>query len=357
MGNADNELFTNALTIALGDKVNCSLKDLQDTIKEVASDYCIARLQTTMPSTTDGSTTRYLCQKFIEHKTARGMKTKTVKQYIYAIQGLCNQVGKEVTLITSEDIVRYLDYYRFNGNNKQPHPVSDRAVQNKYLLLSSFYGFLAKQKYLAFDPMDMVDMPKASDAIKKPLSAGEKEQLTIACTNLPKSRKGQKERAMAIITFAIESCCRVEELCSLNVSDVDFKKHTATVREGKGKKNRVVVFGEKSAIRLEEYLRLRDDIEKESMVDIPLFASLDKNHHRLCTDAVRDIIKGVADVSGIDRIHPHLLRTTGATDLIKNGVPLTVVAEQLGHESIETTNIYTKIDVDTSRTMIFNSFK
>lgn len=353
----DNELFTNALTIALGDQVKCGLKDLQNIINEVASDYCITKLQTTIPSTTDGSTTAYLCQKFIEHKTAKGMKPKTVKQYIYAIKGLCSKLDKEVTLLTTDDIVKYLDYYRFNGNNDKQESVSDRAVQNKYLLFSSFFGFLAKHRYIADNPMDMVEMPKANDSLKKPLSAGEKEQLTIACDSLPKSRKGKKERAIALITFAIESCCRVEELCGLNISDIDFKNHTATIHEGKGKKDRIVVFGEKSAIRLEEYLKLRDDLTTANLLITPLFASLDKNHHRLGTDAIRSICKDVAETSGIDRIHPHLFRTTGATDLLKNGVPLTVVAEQLGHESIETTNIYTRIDIDSSRKMIFNSYK
>lgn len=234
----DNELFVNALTIALGNKVNCNLGELQSAINEVASNYCITKLQTTLPSTTDGSSTLYLLQKFSEYKIAKGMSEKTLKQYIYAIRGLCNRLNKEVSLVTTDDIIKYLDYYRFNGNNAQHKPVSDRAVQNKYLLFSSFFAFLTKQRYIAENSMDLVEMPKASESIKTPLSVSEKERIIVACSNVNScsKRQGRTERAIALVTFALESCCRVDELCKLNIEDINFQNHTAIIRNGKGKK-------------------------------------------------------------------------------------------------------------------------
>lgn len=349
----DFDLFVSDLTIALGDSLNCNLMEAKSIIQTVASGYAVTKIDSLLPTTGDGSTTLYLCKKFVEAKVAKGMKEKSCQQYIYAIKGLCNHYNKEVTLITSDDIIRYLDYYRFNGNTGKGKPVSDRAVQNKYLYFSSFFSFLFKHKYIAANPLDLVDLPKANSKQDKPLTTKEKEQILLTCFEFPDCR-GSNKRAAALMIFALETGARNAEICNLNTSDIDFINHTVTIVGGKGNKDRISVFGDKTELYLKEYLRTRkDDI---TAANCPLFAGLNRPYSRLTTDAVRNIFYRVATLSGISRLHPHLLRATCATDLIKKGVPITVVAQQLGHESIDTTSIYTRVDSETSKQMITNVY-
>lgn len=345
----DLDLFVSDLTIALGDNINCSLAEAKTIIQSVVANYAITKIDSLIPTTGDGSTTLYLCKKFVETKAAKGMKEKSCKQYIYAVKNLCNYYDKEVILITSEEIVQYLNHYRFNGQSGKNQPVSDRAVQNKYLYLSSFYAFLFKHKYIKSNPMDLIDLPKVNSKQYKPLTTKEKEQILLTCSGLP-DHKGSNKRAMALIIFALETGARNTEICNMNVSDVNFEGYTATIVGGKGNKDRVVVFGDKTALYLEEYLKNRtDDLTAKNR---PLFVSLNAPYNRLSTDAIRNIFERIANLSGVTRLHPHLLRATCATDLIKKGVPITVVAQQLGHENIETTSIYTRVDNETSKRMI-----
>lgn len=349
----DLDLFVSDLTIALGDNINCSLAEAKTIIQSVVSGYAVTKIDSLLPSTGDGSTTLYLCRKFVEAKAAKGMKEKSCQQYIYAIKALCNYCNKEVTLITSDDIIKYLDYYRFNGNSGKNQPVSDRAVQNKYLYFSSFFSFLFKHHYIANNPLDLVDLPKANSKQDKPLSTKEKEQVLLACSELPDCN-GSRERAMALIIFALETGARNAEICNMNISDIDITNHTATIVGGKGNKDRISIFGDKTALYLEKYLKSRkDDITTKNR---PLFVSLNAPYERLHTDAIRIIFERIAELSGVTRLHPHLLRATCATDLIKKGVPITVVAQQLGHESIETTSLYTRVDSETSKQLIAKTY-
>ena len=145
-------------------------------------------------------------------------------------------------------------------------------------------------------------------------------------------------RNRTIIDFMYSTGCRVSELVNVDESDIDMED--AFVRlEGKGSKQRIVPLGSKVLINLESYLALRNRDKKDNN---KLFIS--KSNKTLDRTAVFRIIKSTGLKVGIHKeLYPHILRHSAATHMLEGGCDLRTVQEFLGHSSVSTTQIYTKV--------------
>ena len=146
-------------------------------------------------------------------------------------------------------------------------------------------------------------------------------------------------RNKTIIDFMYSTGCRVSELINVEESDIDIEE--AFVRlEGKGSKQRIVPLGSKVVINLENYLPLRNKDRKNK--NNKLFIS--KSYKNLDRTAVFRIIKSTGVKAGINKeLYPHILRHSAATHMLEGGCDLRTVQEFLGHSSVSTTQIYTKV--------------
>ncbi len=146
-------------------------------------------------------------------------------------------------------------------------------------------------------------------------------------------------RNKTIIDFMYSTGCRVSELINVEESDIDIEE--AFVRlEGKGSKQRIVPLGSKVLINLESYLPLRNKDRKSK--NNKLFIS--KSYKNLDRTAVFRIIKSTGVKAGIHKeLYPHILRHSAATHMLEGGCDLRTVQEFLGHSSVSTTQIYTKV--------------
>jgi len=146
-------------------------------------------------------------------------------------------------------------------------------------------------------------------------------------------------RNKTIIDFMYSTGCRVSELINVEESDIDMED--AFVRlEGKGSKQRIVPLGSKVLINLESYLVLRNEDKKNK--NNKLFVS--KSYKNLDRTAVFRIIKSTGVKAGIHtELYPHILRHSAATHMLEGGCDLRTVQEFLGHSSVSTTQIYTKV--------------
>ena len=146
-------------------------------------------------------------------------------------------------------------------------------------------------------------------------------------------------RNKTIIDFMYSTGCRVSELINVEESDIDIDD--AFVRlEGKGSKQRIVPLGSKLLVNLEKYLELRNQFK--NIKNNNLFIS--KSYKKLDRTAVFRIIKSTGVKLGINTsIYPHILRHSAATHMLEGGCDLRTVQEFLGHSSVSTTQIYTKV--------------
>ena len=146
-------------------------------------------------------------------------------------------------------------------------------------------------------------------------------------------------RNKTIIDVLYSTGCRVSELCNINLSDLDLVDNSLKLK-GKGSKQRIVPIGSELKLNLLKYLKIRENFVNSK--GEPLF--LTKSRNSLDRTAVFRIIKNTALKASLDtNIHPHTLRHSAATHMLEGGCDLRTVQEFLGHSSVSTTQIYTKV--------------
>ena len=145
-------------------------------------------------------------------------------------------------------------------------------------------------------------------------------------------------RNKTILDFLYSAGTRVSELCNVELSDIDLDDNFVQLK-GKGSKYRIVPIGSLLKQNLTEYLTYRNNLKS-----INSFLFLSKSHKQMERTAVFRIIKKTTSNLGLDSdIHPHTFRHSAATHMLEGGCDLRTVQEFLGHSSVSTTQIYTKI--------------
>ena len=145
-------------------------------------------------------------------------------------------------------------------------------------------------------------------------------------------------RNLTLIDFMYSTACRVSELCDVRVSDLDFEEDFVKLF-GKGSKQRIVPIGSELKINLLKYLKFRDELNTQEQ-----YLFLSKNMNKLDRSAIFRIVKKSATLSdNALSVHPHTLRHSAATHMLEAGCDLRTLQELLGHTSVSTTKIYTKL--------------
>ena len=149
----------------------------------------------------------------------------------------------------------------------------------------------------------------------------------------------------------LETGVRVSEICNMDVDDVDLDDLSALILGGKGEKDRTVLFTEKTAKRIGEWMTERGIRSQKQSIDgrNPLFVS--KSGQRITPRWVQKLMDRIADRAGItrSRLTPHTLRHTFASGLLERGADLVTIQRLLGHASIATTRVYLEISDQTLR--------
>ena len=283
---------------------------------------------------TDCLSTHYLLSKLWTGKRSCNRSPRTLEQYKIAVIQLTEFTGKELGRITTEDVEFFL------VGCKEKNGWSDVTAENKRRNLSSVFRYLSAHDLIQKNPMDMVEPVKCKRVIKNPLTDEEIERIKINCE--------KDKRNMAMIHFLMDTGVRVSELCNIKISDVDFKNYTCKVL-GKGNKERIVAFSGKCATRLNDYLMSRKDVTPNGYMsgmlsdNTYLFVSKRAPYNRLKKDSVEEAIRRIKIKAFIKELTPHTFRRTFATNLRKRGVDISVIAEALGHENLNTVKRYVKV--------------
>lgn len=329
--NETKENLINSLVIQLADNTNLSIGELKAKLQTELYNWNVTKIESTELSVTNGDVTRELLRSFEIGKLGSNKSQETIVQYERVVMQLCDMIGKELNMINSDDVKYFLVMY------KQINKVSDATMESKRLYLSSVFTYLYKNKKIDDNPMDRIDPISFTQKVKRSLSDEEIERIILACEG--------NRRQIAMVYFLINTGVRVTELANLRVKDVDFNRKRALVL-GKRNKQRYVYFDSRTKVRLMDYFEHdREDVSfKNSDIvcdkDAPLIASEIGGFHPIKKNTIERVMRELSEKSGIERLHPHLFRATYATNMIKRGVDIQVIAKLLGHEKIETTSLY-----------------
>ena len=255
----------------------------------------------------------------------KGLSENTVSAYISDI----NKVSGQEEYFDIENFLP--DTYLMSSNNKNYSGSTKKRIQSS---INQFLKYLIDKNYIANIEINNVSI-MFEKKLPHVLSPNEIDKLI----DFYNHDLFISSRNKTIIDFMYSTGCRVSELINVEESDIDIEE--AFVRlEGKGSKQRIVPLGSKVLINLESYLPLRNKDRKSK--NNKLFIS--KSYKNLDRTAVFRIIKSTGVKAGIHKeLYPHILRHSAATHMLEGGCDLRTVQEFLGHSSVSTTQIYTKV--------------
>ena len=215
----------------------------------------------------------------------------------------------------------------YSQNNKP------KSIQRHLSSAKGFFRFLKKNNLISSSPFELVTAPKSSNTLPDVLSPEDVEQLLNF-----KPSNTIEIRDMAIVELMYSSGLRVSETVNINISD--FEENMSFLRViGKGSKTRLVPMGRFAINAINSWLNEREKISNNTDA---LF--LNSKGSRLSVRSIQLRLKKMAIKQGLPPVHPHMLRHSFATHMLESSGDLRTIQELLGHSSLSTTQIYTKLD-------------
>ncbi len=257
-------------------------------------------------------------EKLYEYIKIKGYSNRTYKSYAHHFISFLSYLERNKLLlenINEEEIKKYLFYLSIQGYYSS-------TIRLAYFSLQILFKEILK-KNMEFSK---IYIPKKEKKLPLVLPKTDIQRMIDSISNL---------KHKILIELLYSSGLRVSECVRLKVYDLNFENNTITVREGKGSKDRVTILSNKVKEDLKNYLSKR---KEES---IYLFNTRKGN---ISVKSVQLIVKKAAKLAGIKaRVTPHTLRHSFATHLLENGTDIRYIQRLLGHERLETTQIYTHV--------------
>ena len=215
----------------------------------------------------------------------------------------------------------------YSQNNKP------KSIQRHLSSAKGFFRFLKKNNLISSSPFELVTAPKSSNTLPDVLSPEDVEQLLNF-----KPSNTIEIRDMAIVELMYSSGLRVSETVNINISD--FEENMSFLRVlGKGSKTRLVPMGRFAINAINNWISEREKISNNTDA---LF--LNSKGSRLSVRSIQLRLKKMAIKQGLPPVHPHMLRHSFTTHMLESSGDLRTIQELLGHSSLSTTQIYTKLD-------------
>lgn len=285
-----------------------------------------------------------LIQRFLVQKKIDGLSERTIDYYRVTLEKWLHFYIKKSVLEWTRDDVRM----HFARRMIDYPDVSKVTINNDRRNFSSFFTWLMDEGYLRNgNPMKAMKKIKVDKVIKEPIPD---DQIEVMRDKLAEKKSanevGTKKwlkvvRDQAIFEFLLTTGCRIGELTTAKLKDLDLERKEIKVF-GKGAKERVCYLNTLSVLRMQQWLDARKNIDNEY-----IFVAVDKTkgkHQRLKISGVEIAIRRLGRECGFENIHPHRFRRTAATTALRKGMPIEQVQLMLGHEQIDTTMIYAKTD-------------
>ncbi len=268
----------------------------------------------------------------------RGRAQNTVDAYrrdLLQYVDYLTSVKRTIHKATVQDVESFLSVRLQSGAAKS-------SIARQFSAMRMLHRFMVEEDFRVDDPAVLAEGISKPAGIPKPLSETEVESLIGSV--LGEEPRNLRDRAL--LEFLYATGARVSEVCALNLADVD--RETSLVRLfGKGSKERIVPFGSAAHSALEAWLEMGRDLmvpTKWRRRDDSVAIFLGGRGTRLSRQVAWNVVRDAGQRAGIDReLSPHALRHSCATHLLDHGADLRIVQEMLGHASITTTQVYTRV--------------
>ena len=256
----------------------------------------------------------------------------------------------DLNQLTQSDLTAYTEYLTYYLKNDENHPETDRvlvnhdlAIKRKLCSIRSFYDYLYQNRRISANVTELVPLPKIHEKPILRLSKTEMMKMLSTAQDGTSMSRGQQRfqkitarRDYAMLCLFLGTGMRVSECVGINRRDLD-RENNAVLVTRKGGNQAVLYFPPETADALGEYLEERREITPLPGHEEALFLSLQRK--RITQRAVQNLVKKYAAIAAPlkPRISPHKLRSTYATNLYQETGDIYLVADVLGHSSVDTT--------------------
>jgi len=286
-----------------------------------------------------------LLEKYLQHLAVKGFSESTLRVrriYMEMFLKWCRRIrattANQITRTSLESYQRYLFQYK----KKDGQPLAVASQHSRLAPLKVWFKWLTQRKYIPKDPAAELELPRVGYKLPNVMNKEEAERvLTQPKIEVP---LGIRDRAMLEILYS--SGLRRMELLHLKLYDVDQKHGLITVREGKGKRDRVVPIGERALAWLDMYLNsFRPEIVRQPDNGIVFLTS---NGVPFTPNHLSWLARQYVKSAGIGKGGAcHIFRHTMATLMLEGGADIRYIQAMLGHVRLDTTQIYTHVSIRT----------
>ena len=263
-------------------------------------------------------------EEYLSSRKLDGASPLTIKNYRYRLVKFSDYMNKSVSRITTVDIRAYLSYVVTSSRIKQS------TLETQKSIIKSFFAWLEDEEYIAKSPAKKIRAVKVDRRVRTGLSLEEFELIRCACLT---------DRQRCMIELFFSTGIRLSELSRIDLADINWGDRSIKVL-GKGNKERIVYFSEKTIVYLRKYIDSRGDYPSPA-----LFITSKKPHNRMGPKSIENEIKTIAIASKVEsNVFPHRLRHTFASQAVRSGMSLYSLHSILGHSKIDTTLVYVDAD-------------
>jgi len=252
---------------------------------------------------------------------------ETISNYKRDLKQLSDFIGDaDIIALSHQDILGWVKKEHGKGS-------SPKTLQRKLSTVRSFFNYLINSEIVTTNPAINIKAPKASKKLPKAINTDELAYLlNITPANDIEARD--------IASFDLLYSCgiRLSELSAIELKDINRSQNSIRVT-GKGNKERIAYFGNKTTISLDRWLTIRDKLNPQTN---HLFISRDGNH--LTNRSIQKRLEIFAQKYASKHIHPHMLRHSFASHVLDSSKDLLAVKDLLGHADISSTQIYTHLN-------------
>lgn len=263
------------------------------------------------------------------------------RHYLSFFAAWCGERGLETPSEVTKPVIEQYQRWLFNYRKKGGEPLTFRSQHSQLLPIRAFFKWLARQNYTLYNPASEIDLPRLDKPLpRNTLSVDEVEKVLVSID--PREPAGIRDRA--VIETLYSTGMRRKELINLKMYDVDFERGTVFIREGKGRKDRVVPIGERAIAWVRKYLYE----VRPQYVTMPDNGALFLNDHgeQYSADRMTVHVRELVDKAEMPKKGScHMFRHTCATLMLEGGADIRFIQQQLGHADLKTTETYTRVTI------------
>ena len=280
-------------------------------------------------------------------KNVRKYSLNTINSYISDVNIFLEYLHiqklnyKDVNHEVIRSYLKYLDEKKYKNS----------SINRILSSLNDYYNYLTKCKVTKYNYFEDINRPRKEKRL--PNFINYSEYMSLLVTVQKEENEFLKARNLLLLEILFDTGLRVSEAVNIEINNINKKEQSIKVL-GKGNKERIVYYGDYAKNYLEDYLNLRRNI---NIVDKE-YLFLNKNYTRLTRRGVEYLISDISKKALLrQKISPHTLRHSFATEMLNNGCDIRSVQELLGHKSLSTTGIYTHVTNEVVRQEYLKAFK